>query len=845
MYKIVSLVLSVSPPVCHQPKPYNITMRKGIVTFYCFFLCLLYGPGVLYAQNAALDSLTDKIGFYGKKNTSSILFAHFDKNIYVNNENVWFTAYLLNYNKQINNPSILSILLVNDNNKRQVLEQKFVMADGLAFGNVFIPDSIPPGDYSFILYTNVLTNGKPNDIFTQPIAIKTTSKPSINASLNLVDTAKATSGIRKVVLTVITKDGKPIAGAEVAYHLGSYQHPVTSGKIKTDNEGRYIFLIPVNQVIAGENTLEADIKYNKETRNIRLVLPMAEDKFIVKFYPEGGDLVHGTQSIVGWEAKNVYGAPLKVTGVLYKDKRAADTIHTDDYGIGRFKLIPLMGSDYEVRLIGTRKDTIYQLPKILAKGPVISIKDAIANDTLKIRLVSKYPKKLFLMVHNYRQIYFTASVEVGAAGKMALVILKDVPKGLNTITILDSLQRPYAERIFFAHYDRRTPINISTDSSIYKTRQKVKLKLKLDAKDTLKGMVSVACVQSNRVEIKKMNDIESYVYLKHELENMPIREKYMGQGSDDKDYLENVLLVKGWRRYKWQELIEVSSVDTINKSSNVPPFEGQVIRYGKQLKKATELMLMTDSAAKIIPTDKAGYFKLNRDAVATPEGRKIHLLLNNRNFAYEIKMMNTFPKIDDQLLEKFKPQNINFLSQTEASTNTQMLNGFEHAINLKEVKIISKKHSEIYDSSNLNSGATENECGDYVCRYGFLNCPIHPREPDNRAPKIGETYKVGLTGHLVVAYKGCIVSPKYSALTLDGIAFGKEFYGSDYSQLNPSQPEYLSTIYWKHACFVNSKKETELSFYTSDITGPFKIIVQGITANDVIYGEKEFDVKKP
>jgi hypothetical protein len=82
-------------------------------------------------------------------------------------------------------------------------------------------------------------------------------------------------------------------------------------------------------------------------------------------------------------------------------------------------------------------------------------------------------------------------------------------------------------------------------------------------------------------------------------------------------------------------------------------------------------------------------------------------------------------------------------------------------------------------------------------------------------------------------------------VTIRGITYSKEFYGEDYSIINPSQPEYISTIYWKHLCYVNSKGDVDLKFYTSDITGAFKIIVQGVTANDVIYGEKEFNVNKP
>jgi hypothetical protein len=82
-------------------------------------------------------------------------------------------------------------------------------------------------------------------------------------------------------------------------------------------------------------------------------------------------------------------------------------------------------------------------------------------------------------------------------------------------------------------------------------------------------------------------------------------------------------------------------------------------------------------------------------------------------------------------------------------------------------------------------------------------------------------------------------------LTVNGIYYSKEFYGSDYSQFSLSTPDYLSTIYWKHLIYINSKSDVKFSFYTSDITGPFKIIVQGLTESDVIYGEKEFEISKP
>lgn len=231
---------------------------------------------------------------------------------------------------------------------------------------------------------------------------------------------------------------------------------------------------------------------------------------------------------------------------------------------------------------------------------------------------------------------------------------------------------------------------------------------------------------------------------------------------------------------------------------------------------------------------------MDEKKMITTPGRKVHILLNDHS--YSIKVSNVLDSVNKQITREVEQVNINLLSSKEINTDSQMINGLDHTINLKEVKIISKK-DEHYQTLNLDMSERENICGDYVCRYNFLNCPIHPHEVDNKAPIVGQVYHSHNAGDVV--YRGCVVVSQTSILNVNGISYGQDFYGEDYSIINPSQPEYQSTIYWKHACFINSKGETKLSFYTSDITGPFKIIIQGITNNDVIYGEKEFNVKKP
>ena len=466
------------------------------------------------------------------------------------------------------------------------------------------------------------------------------------------------------------------------------------------------------------------------------------------------------------------------------------------------------------------------------------------------------------MVHNYRQTFFSFPVDASAAGKTVLIILKDIPKGLNTITILDSLQRPCAERLFFAHYNERIPVDISTDKLIYTPRQKVTLKLRLNspAVDTLKGAVSIACVQSNRIDGKKFNNIESYVYLNRELKTIPYRTNYLGQNAADLEYLENVLLVKGWRRYNWQEMLETSEKDTLNHADSIASFNGLVSNSGKPVKKKVDVVVLRDTTTQIISTDGMGRFVLPNNVLFTPEGKKIRILSNSHNNS-TLSVTNPFNEINKSLAAAFQANNNNDLSSGYANSNSFALTDLKHSITLKEVVI---KAGRRFDGS-LYSSVGPNECGDYVCRYNILNCPNHLNESDNHPPVKGQTYSVlssminnetmlikqGILAHKSpigveyrdIIYSGCMqMKPNPSMLTIDGICFGKTFYAEDYSQFNPPDPDYLSTIYWKHYTLVNSKHDIELSFYTSDITGLFKIIVQGVTTNDVVYGEKELNV---
>jgi hypothetical protein len=823
---------------------------RNLFGFLFFIICT--DCATLRAQDNEMltDSFAKKIHNYGLINETSTLFTFFDKNVYVDNENVWFTSYLLNYSIKANKPTIMSLILVDDSCHSVAFEQKYPIVDGLCFGHFLIPDSIPPGDYSLITYTNILTNGRPKDIFTQPITIKEPSGQIFSATLTMADTDKNTKADnQKVLLKLEDLSHHPIIGATATWSLGDNQNRKFDETVKTDSHGQYVISIPPNLISKGDNILNVTARYLNETKNVQILLPSAVWKPSIKFFAEGGELVDGVESVVGWEAKTARGAPTEIKGILYEDGKAIDTITTNQYGLGRFKLTPAGAKKYTVMVVGDAGDSSYLLPQALKKGVVLTLKRAILNDSLRINLKSNSPQKYTIVIHNFRQVFYSFPIEINAAGEIIEVNLRPVPKGLSTITVLDSQKRPCAERIFFAHYSQRTPINIVTDRQEYGPRQKVKVKLKLDSacNDSTRAAVTIACVQSSRVLIKKANDIASYIYLKNELETLPAKEDYMGQSIADKDYLEKILLVKGWRRYKWQQMAG-ETADSVSNRETRMIMNGSITFHGKPLKKPTHIMVMTDSTTNVILTDAKGNFQLDKDLLLTNERKRVHLLSEySKDEGYKIAMTNAFSKLNDSLRSNLISPNYSLTGFKYDNNEIENPLGSRRIIRLKEVQIKARKdniYKEEEPPTDLSLKPQRNKCGDWVCRYNVLNCTLHPSEPDNTLPVIGRTYYRDGSYELVV-YKGCTVVPnKLEKASIEGINYPKEFYGSDYSRYNPPEPEYQSTVYWKHICYISKKKETELSFYTSDLTGLFQIIVQGVSSADLIYQKMEFNVKK-
>jgi hypothetical protein len=816
-------------------------MRKLLLVAKMLLLIFISQAAFAQTADTVIASLQRQFHYYNIKKANSLMFVHLDKTAYVNNDMMWFTAYLLNHatSRPDNRHNILSAVLVKDDNQSIAVQGKFKMQSGIGSGCMSIPDTIAPGSYTFIAYTNKTINGKPEFFFKQSLTLKTAMQSAFDVEMT-IDTAHQTATMLPVNIRAYNKS-LPVILAPLNYTLGSDRHTRITGSAKTDVTGNYQLNIPKNSITAAQHILEVQIKNNKDIRTLHLTIPVIHQVNEVKFYPESGNLVTGMVNYVGWEAKTASGTPLKVQGVLYNGKEPVDTIETDSFGMGEFNLLPVQNAVYTVKLLQNGADSVCKLPAQLSNKLIqIHLPDALASNTLKAEVSANYTGKVLLLVHNYRQIFATANFNTSTNGNRLNIDLSQVPRGLNTITILDSLQRPCAERLFFAHYDQRPNVTIVTEQKDLYTRQKVNIKLSLtDASGKpVNGVVSIACVQDNRFEIKNDNNIENYVYLQHELDKLPLKDNLMGNTRLDRKYLNEVLLVRGWSRYKWPELIQATPADTVQIQDSLK-FGGIVTQLGKPLTKPVPLIILGDSLlGNLIVTDTNGAFKFTSDRLYRPVGRKVNFIVSGKSEQYVININDPYKPVNQTLAQAVEPAA--YQEPFVQNTGEFVLKGFEHATNLKEVKIKAS-------NDNLLRGFGVNACGDYLCPYNILNCPNHgPNTPGNHPPKKGDMVHLPNVKGLV-PYEGCDLDYngiKPGMLSFTGIYAAKEFYAADHSKDETTEPDYSSTIYWKNWLLVNEDKSAELSFYTSDITGKFRIVVQGVAGNDVVYGEDGFMVTK-
>lgn len=813
-----------------------IHMYKTLILFALFLITL-----AVRAQSINNALLEEKFEYFNTKHSSAILFLHIDKSVYTNNEKIWFGAYLIDTPQKQAYHNLLSVFLVGENRQKIELDGKFKIKNGVSSGSLRLPDTIPPGSYRLLSYTNVLDNsGSPVAQFSAPIEIKSITQQSFSSQLSLLDSMPR-NGMVRVKMSVQGKDGLVFSKKNfpVVSYSASKDHEHTA--ILKSND--LIIEVPVEALKQSKPTLLAKVSFGNQVQHLSIGLPEIEKKRInIKFFPEGGNLSNGLPGHVAWEAKTAQGSPIAVTGFLFKGEQVIDTLETNSYGMGSFQLTPDAESVYSLKISSggyLSGDTVFALPTSRLNDVQLHLPEAVVDDTLAVQIYSHQSRPVQIIIHNYNKDYaIYKTPPLPASSKMRLP-LNGLSKGLSTITILDEEGRPLAERLFFAHYNKSISTLVQTEKATYGRNDTVKVKIKMadHLEKPIQGMFSVAVVQDSRIRVN-FSDIETAVYLNHNLGNLP--PDPLGKGFRNKDYLENILLIKGWRRYIWQDLIDSKAEDTLQRHQTLE-LKGHVKMRNKALQGPVNILATSSDGIVIIESNNDGTFNIHADQLLSQDGSRISLMVNGTNERrYQIDVDDPFIEMNNTLAGQLESGYSNTVTDN-SSTSVQELKGLQHSISLQTVDIKASKRNSSIDGYHGEPGT--NACGDYVDEAGHFN---YERSPNRFKPVKGKQYwkRTDLEGSYfkveAMIYNGCTEENEIAGFAMNGIAGGKEYYDTEEEKSNNP---LRSTMHWQSGLVTNAAGEAELKFAAGALTDNFRIVVQGITTDNLISGYGTVTVK--
>jgi|GEM_PF-68959 len=517
------------------------------------------------ATGQGIQLITGPLDSLNKRMPAEKVYLHTDKPYYNIGDTLWFKSYLLDRGDLT--PSHMSGLLYVEliNDTSQVVRRvSLPVKDGICWGQIPLPHKIfREGGYTIRAYTNWMQNFDEQYLFTQRfyLGVSSTDNWLINthAVLNRINDKDHLDIDLK--LSRPDKRLSPIALRKMEVKLFDEWHYVYKKNMLTGIDGSLHFdqelkeKADATQVRVQLTSLEASDK----NRAIQVPLIVNRDQNIdLQFMPEGGKLVTGFKSIVGFKALSENGRGITVAGAVFdsqgKQVASLTSLHN---GMGAFEFTPARNETYTAKL--TKPVTKnFILPKPDTAGTVMHIVNNETDDDLKITLsgAKSLPADsgYFLLGTSRGLICYAQKVE---EDNFTLSAPKKLfPSGIARFTFFFG-KRPLNERAVFIDHHDQLKFNIVADRSTYNKRDSVALKIEVKDKDgfPVQGNFSLAVDDDSQARPDTLgnNNILTSLLLNSELKGNVESPGYYINRKDPNAWraLDNLLLTQGWTDYDW------------------------------------------------------------------------------------------------------------------------------------------------------------------------------------------------------------------------------------------------------------------------------------------------------
>ncbi|HXB93133.1 MAG TPA: hypothetical protein VNU72_12615, partial [Puia sp.] len=467
----------------------------------CLLTLLAFSPS--FAQQAppanAMRQVVAAVDSFSSKMPTERVYLHFDKPYYAVGDTVWFKAYLVDASRASSTQSsILYVELFNDSN---TIIKKLALPTGLglARGDFVLSDKdIAQGVYGIRAYTQWMRNFGEAFFFYKYFYIGQLTDGSM-----LVDEQHHVSGEGKdatarLTLRLTDLNRQPIRDHELQVSILDRKKSIYRERQTTSAKGlltidcalpaqrgdKYIAVVLEDrghEARAGDKSGVANAVYSRTIIPIYLNRPENAD---LQFTPEGGIMVAGISTHMGFRATEEDGREVEVKGTITDSHNKRILSFTALHrGTGSFDFIPQVGETYTARAsLGGGPLRDYRLPAVRESGTVLSAEAISTPDSLAIRvcfspnLIDGAQK--YLLIGQARGTVCYGAILIANKTSYTIHIPQAAfPTGIARFSLLSGDRQPLNERLLFV--DRQDPLRIvvTTDAGHYGPRDSVALHL--------------------------------------------------------------------------------------------------------------------------------------------------------------------------------------------------------------------------------------------------------------------------------------------------------------------------------------------------------------------------------
>ncbi|MDN5200853.1 TonB-dependent receptor plug domain-containing protein [Fulvivirgaceae bacterium BMA10] len=346
--------------------------------------------------------------------------------------------------------------------------------------------------------------------------------------------------------------------------------------------------------LLGGNPSEIDRKSHTNDPSTHKVVKISESKVHIQFFPEGGDLVNGVMSMVGFKAMDENGKGIDVQGSIVDDKeQTVSFFQSTKFGIGAFNLSPQKGNRYYAKLSNPSIDLKFAIPKALDRGYVMHT-DNSKKEHVSINIKTNIPKGLrnASLIGQMRGIPVVTVPNLPEKEEINLRVPKSgLQDGILQLTLFDENGEPHCERlVFIENAKNAVKVELSSNHELYDTRETsdIHIVLKDPEGNPVEGNLSMAITDSELIYQvnEEQEDIKSYFLLSSDLKGEIENPGYYFNEKNEyrKIALDYLLMTQGWRRFTWKSILSDSIAKLEYLYEKGFNFSGQLTRLDNEKK---------------------------------------------------------------------------------------------------------------------------------------------------------------------------------------------------------------------------------------------------------------------